>query len=239
MVGSTHPSNSGRTFTIAILRSVPMHLHGCKVEWKRRLVAHGDARQEKWRGKRRMEWVASSLALYRNTVYPALLPLMHTPRLPAADWTDTPAYINGLVRFAERPNLVSARVPSHSIFTLQWSHRLWCRLHTMFTARVQAREIAIRRDLTLCSDATRVSTPHDNGHPSKLRSLPMLLNLPISKWRFYEHGYGGGAIGGGGLSFSGYLCSRFKFFFLINAVFIFVNKQNLPRNYLFYMFLLF
>jgi len=65
-----------------------------------------------------MEWVASSLALYRNTVYPALLPLMRTPRLPAADWTDTPADINGLVRFAGRPNLVSARVPSHSVFTL-------------------------------------------------------------------------------------------------------------------------
>jgi len=45
-------------------------------------------------------------------VYPALLPLMRTPRLPVVDWTDTPANLNGLVRFAERPNLVSARVPS-------------------------------------------------------------------------------------------------------------------------------
>ena len=65
-----------------------------------------------------MEWVASTHALYRNTVYPALLPLMRTPQLSAADWTDTPADINGLVRFAGRPNLVSARVPSHSVFTL-------------------------------------------------------------------------------------------------------------------------
>ena len=50
-------------------------------------------------------------------VYPALLPLMRTPRLPVVDWTDpsppTHANLNGLVRFAERPNLVSARVPSH------------------------------------------------------------------------------------------------------------------------------
>ena len=89
-----------------------------RLEWKRNLMAHGDAREEKWRGKRRMEWVVSSLALYRNTFYPALLPLMPTTRLPAADWTDTPADINGLVRFAGRPNLVSARVPSHSVFTL-------------------------------------------------------------------------------------------------------------------------
>jgi len=46
-------------------------------------------------------------------VYPALLPLMRTPRLPVVDQTDAPADLNGLIRFAERPNLVSARVPSH------------------------------------------------------------------------------------------------------------------------------
>ena len=51
--------------------------------------------------------------LPRNMVYPALLPLMRTPRLPVVDWTDVPADLNGLVRFAERRNLVSARVPSH------------------------------------------------------------------------------------------------------------------------------
>jgi len=46
-------------------------------------------------------------------VYPALLQLMRTPRLPVVDCTDSPADLNGLVRFAERRNLVSARVPSH------------------------------------------------------------------------------------------------------------------------------
>jgi len=51
--------------------------------------------------------------LPRNMVYPALLPLMRTPRLPVANWTDTPADLNGLVRLAERRNQVSARVPSH------------------------------------------------------------------------------------------------------------------------------
>jgi len=29
------------------------------------------------------------------------------------------------------------------------------------------------QNITLCSDATRVSTSHGNGHPSKLRSLAM------------------------------------------------------------------
>jgi hypothetical protein len=46
-------------------------------------------------------------------VYPTLLPLMRTPWLSAVDLTDVPSDLNGLVRFAERRNLVSARVPSY------------------------------------------------------------------------------------------------------------------------------
>jgi len=38
-------------------------------------------------------------------VYPALLLLMRTPRLPVVDWTDAPpADLNGLVRFARKTN---------------------------------------------------------------------------------------------------------------------------------------
>jgi hypothetical protein len=59
-----------------------------------------------------MEWVAITLTLPLNVVYPALLTLTRTPRLPAVDWTDAPADLNRLVRFGERRNLVSARVPS-------------------------------------------------------------------------------------------------------------------------------
>jgi len=75
-------------------------------------MAHGDAREGKWRGNWRMEWVACTLKLSQNVVYPALLTLMRTPRLPAVDWTDAPADLNGPVRFSEKQNLVSARVPS-------------------------------------------------------------------------------------------------------------------------------
>jgi hypothetical protein len=61
-----------------------------------------------------MEWVASTLhTTSKHGVYPALIPLIRTPRVPVVDWTNTPADLNGLVRFAERRNLVSARVPSH------------------------------------------------------------------------------------------------------------------------------
>ena len=92
-------------------------------ELVRNLVAHGDARKGKWRGNWRMEWVASTLTPPPKVVYPALLKLMRTPRLPAVDWTDAPTNFNGLVRFGERRNLVSARVPSRSaraIHLLQW-----------------------------------------------------------------------------------------------------------------------
>ena len=52
-------------------------------------------------------------------VYPALLPLMRTPRLPVVDQTDAPADLNGLVRFAERRNLVSARAITAQLASTQ------------------------------------------------------------------------------------------------------------------------
>ena len=82
-----------------------------KSSWK--VMAHGNAREEKWRGNWRMEGVASTLHTTSEQVYPALLPLMRTPRLPVVGWTDATADLNGPVRFAERRNLVSALVPSH------------------------------------------------------------------------------------------------------------------------------
>ena len=84
------------------------------LELVRNLVAHGNAREGKWRGNWRMEWVPSTLTPPPNVVYPALLKLTRTLRLPAVDWTDAPTDLNGLVRFGERQNLVSARVPSRS-----------------------------------------------------------------------------------------------------------------------------
>ena len=62
-------------------------------------------------------------------VYPALLQLMRTPRLLVVEWTYATAYLNGLVRFAERRNLVSARVPSHFKRSLaaSWCEQQWIR----------------------------------------------------------------------------------------------------------------
>jgi len=85
------------------------------------------------------EWTGYTVpfTLPRNMLYLALLPLMRTPRLPVVDWTDTPANLNGLVRFAERRNLVSARVPSH----FKWPLKLKLRgliPHANYTDRAAA-----------------------------------------------------------------------------------------------------
>ena len=89
-----------------------------QVELVRNLLAHGDAREGKWRGNRRMEWVASTIPLYLGTWsvqhYYHYCYWSSTPRLPAVDWTDAPTDLNGLARFGERRILVSARVPSRS-----------------------------------------------------------------------------------------------------------------------------
>jgi hypothetical protein len=75
-------------------------------------MAHGEAREGKCWGNWRMQWVSSH---YLGT----LLPLMRTPRLPEVHWTDVPTELNGLARFAERRNLVSACVSSHFKRSLQ------------------------------------------------------------------------------------------------------------------------
>jgi len=92
-------------------------------------MTHGDEREGKWRGNWRMEWIVSTLRTTSEHGVLALLPLMRTPRLPAVDWTDAPLNLNGLVRFAERRNLVSARVPSHFNWPVPRSKHFLPQLH--------------------------------------------------------------------------------------------------------------
>jgi hypothetical protein len=112
-----------------------------EVESSWNVMAHGDARVGKWRGNWQMEWVAVTHTLHRNMVYPALLPLMCTRRLPVVDWTDAPANLNGLVRFGNRWNVVSARVPLHFKRSLadwmlcgvpEMANQIECRKHLSF-----------------------------------------------------------------------------------------------------------
>ena len=79
------------------------------------VMAHGDAREGKVKGK-----LANGVGSQYSSNYLGTWCIQHyyrwcrTPRLlPVVDWTDAPADLNGLIRCAERRNLVSARVPSH------------------------------------------------------------------------------------------------------------------------------
>ena len=82
-----------------------------QMRWLLRVQLKCDGTQ--WRtgggvkGNWRMEWVACTLHTTSEHA------LMRTSRMPVVDWTDGPADLNALVRFAERRNMVSARVPSH------------------------------------------------------------------------------------------------------------------------------
>jgi hypothetical protein len=84
-------------------------------------------------------------------VYPALLPLTRTPRLPAADWTDAPTDLNGLVRFGERRNLISACVPSHSKSSL---------LKCTHTSRTRSFEPHAEHSVYVCACANAVQTEY-------------------------------------------------------------------------------
>jgi hypothetical protein len=85
--------------------------HEVKSSWN--VMAHSDVREGKWRGNWRMEWVASILhTISEHGVSSITTADAHTSAASSRlNWR--PADLNRLVRFAERQNLVSARVPSH------------------------------------------------------------------------------------------------------------------------------
>jgi len=91
------------------------------------VMAHGDARKGKWRGNWWMEWVASTLhTTSEHDVSNSTTVDAHTSAVSSRlNWR--PANLNGLVRFAERRNLVCARVPSHFKWPLQLV-KDYCRL---------------------------------------------------------------------------------------------------------------
>jgi hypothetical protein len=69
-----------------------------------------------------MEWVTSKrhmTAEHRLARAVQTLQAVWTARLPLVECTDALAHLNGLVRFAERRNLVSSHVPSHFKRSLQ------------------------------------------------------------------------------------------------------------------------
>ena len=85
------------------------------------VMAQGDAgRGSEGGGNWRMEWVASTLhTTSEHGVSSITTADAHTSAASSRLNWRPPADLNGLVRFAERRNLVSARVPSHFKRSLQ------------------------------------------------------------------------------------------------------------------------
>ena len=77
------------------------------------VMAHGDAREGKWRGKWGKECVASTLHTTSEHGLSSITTAdAHTSTASSRLNWRPPADLNGLVLFAERGNLVPARVPS-------------------------------------------------------------------------------------------------------------------------------
>jgi len=116
-------------FTMTVIHRKEEELHGFNVftqvkvktslylllvdsSWS--VMAHGDAREGKWRGNWRMEWVASTIHTTSEHGVPSITTAdEHTSAASSRlNWRPS-ADLNGLVRFAERRNLFSVRVSSH------------------------------------------------------------------------------------------------------------------------------
>ena len=131
MCFSSHSLHKTRPIQLASLPSIVLRA-GCSlpsgpyVESSWNVMAHGDAREGKWRGNRRMEWVASTLHTTSERGVSSITTAdAHTSAASSRLNWRPPADLNGLVRFAERRNLVSARVPSYfkrSLALFHFSH---------------------------------------------------------------------------------------------------------------------
>jgi len=112
-------ANLARSHVVVLGRSVAAwkHRQKCCVCGRAEMECDGTRKRTggEVKGKKANGGGSQQSCTVSDKVYPALLPLMRTPRLPAAD-------INGLVRVAGKPNLVSARVPSHSVSALPLPH---------------------------------------------------------------------------------------------------------------------
>ena len=122
---------------LKILSSLHSNFHN-EVESSWNVMAHGDAREGKWRGNWRMEWVASTPhTTSEHGVSSITTADAHTSAASSRTELTPPADLNGLVRFDERQNLVSARVPSRfnwpiSLYVTFLASRIFKQFYTFF-----------------------------------------------------------------------------------------------------------
>jgi hypothetical protein len=91
------------------------------------VMAHGDAREGKWRGNWRMEWVASTLHTTSEHGVSSITTIDAHNSAASSRLNWRPRRFKWTRPF-ERRNLVSARVPSHFNRPLTFSYRIKIRL---------------------------------------------------------------------------------------------------------------
>ena len=117
--------------------SCSSHNHAL-VESSWNVMAHGDAREGMWMGNWWMQWVASTLhTTSEHGVSSITTADAHTSAASSRLNWRPPADLNGLVRFAERPNVVSARVPSHFNWSLTQITSSPCRRQSFTVTMLQ------------------------------------------------------------------------------------------------------
>jgi hypothetical protein len=118
-------------------------------------------------------------------VHPTLLPLMRAPLLPVVDWTDAPVDLNGLVPFAERWNLFSARVPSHFKGSLRRSpyksHHFTnahCKVAGALASARKKITVTYRLRLAVTSRPTRHAIRQQHS------TVPVFQDVTLHRWVF-------------------------------------------------------
>ena len=146
------------------------------------MMAQGDAREGKWRGNWQTKWVANTLHTTSERGVSSITTADAQTSAAIIDWTDGPVDLNGFVRFAERRNLVSARVPLRFKWPLLWllmrvtwlnvgrcKCERWTRGHCYDRSLLpqKCRCVSLSRDrIAVCNEAldTAHSTIETNGH---------------------------------------------------------------------------
>ena len=113
----------------------PREIYLVEICWY--VMVHGDAREEKWGGNKRMEWVTSKCHMTaEHRLARAVQNLQTDVHNSAAssrlNWG--PRRFKRIVRFAERRNLVYARVTSHLKRSILVSVRGWVEPRVRYSA---------------------------------------------------------------------------------------------------------
>jgi len=159
------------------------------VQYSWNMMAHGDAREGKCWGK-----LANGLGIQYSLHYLETCCIQHYYRwcahlaCPVVDWTDALADLNGLAHFAERRNLISARVSSHFKRSLPYN----LGTYTIFAYKTEWKPVDILMDtdgywfqansttLRLSSNLHENNYSNVNKGPTRCNSMQTFIHCHVT-----------------------------------------------------------